>query len=213
MPAGEVGGDLFDLIPIQSSSLVAAVGGVSGKGIPAAILMAGVQASLKNLAVTQPQSLPAVAEELNRIVLELCPENAYATLFCAQLEPARKKVHYFSAGYESALLIRGNGEQIRRLDSTGTVFGLTRNASYRQRTVSAEPGDVLAAFTDGVEEQAVLEALRRKPDAPASELVEEILEGERAVNADRTLVIVRHTGSAEQSLYRKQAADLVLTAA
>lgn len=211
--AGEVGRNLFDFIPVDGSTLVAAVGDVAGKGIPAAIMMAGVQASIKNLAAVPSRTLPEVTDELNRITCEICPDNAYVTLFCAQVEPAQRKLHYVNAGQEPALLIRDGGDEVRRLDTTGTVLGLTPSATFRQRTISIEPGDMLVGFTEGVTERAVVETVRQHPDATASELVEEILLNAGSEMDDQTVVVVRYTGTLEQSLLMETSADLALTAA
>jgi sigma-B regulation protein RsbU (phosphoserine phosphatase) len=230
VPAGAVGGDLFDFVPVHGAALAASVGHVTGKGIPAAILTAGVQASLRKLSTGQGGMLFEVAEELNRIACDVCPDNEYVTLFYAEIDPSRRLLQYFSAGHECALLVRGRPERARRLESTGTVLGLTRSAAYRQKAIALEPGDVLVAVTDGITEAqdprgrafgevGVLQVLQQHPHAKASELVAEILDavegftGEQTTGGDRTVLVARLAGPANFHPWGKHAADLALAAA
>jgi hypothetical protein len=178
-PAGHVGGDFFDFVRLPSSTLVASVGDVSGRGVPAAIMMAGIQATLRGLAAGRPGKLSCVVQELNRIVCEVSPDNFYVTLFYAQIDPLQRQLNYVNAGHEAALLARKRSGRVHRLESSGTVLGLSSRSPYEQRSMALEPGDVLLAFTDGITEAAdiqgrelceagVLRVMRNHSDARAS---------------------------------------------
>ncbi len=215
-PAGDVGGDLFDFVSPGGETLVAAIGDVSGKGIPAAILMAGVQISLRNLA--RKHGAPgSLVNELNRMVYDVSPDNLFVTLFYSEIDATQRQLRYVSAGHESALLIRKNTGTILRLESTGTVLGLSSRSSYRQRTLPLQPGDLLLAFTDGVPEAAdswgrefgvagIVSAARKHADASATEIVASILDaaGDFAGNAnaadDRTAIAVRFTDEVDAAV-------------
>ena len=228
--AGEVGGDFFNFHRLIGNALSVSVGDVSGHGIGAAILMAGIQAFLRGITGRGSSEMPCVVEELNRMVCQVAPDNIYVTLFYAHVDPQRREVRYVSAGHEPPLLSRQRTGSAQRLDSTGTVLGLTSRAVYQQRTIGMDPGDVLAAFTDGVTEamdiegrewgeNGVLNVLRRCKQARGSELVAEILESAgqfadpAAMPDDRTAVVVRLTGPAEHASHEEDAMELAFAAA
>ncbi|MEO8662276.1 MAG: PP2C family protein-serine/threonine phosphatase [Bryobacteraceae bacterium] len=207
-PTDEVGGDLFDFVPAGNSSLLVSIGDVSGKGVPAALIMAGIQATLRVLSSIAGGRISNLMQDLNRMVWRLCPERFYATLFYARVDSARQELNYVNAGHDRAMLLRDNGSRVLNLETTGTVLGLSTKTVYQQRTIPLEPGDVFVAVTDGItearsrggevlDEQVVLEAVRDRPDAPASELAASILSavdsftGGADQEDDRTVVVVR----------------------
>lgn len=229
-PAGEVGGDFFDFRRLPGNKLAVSVGDVSGDRIGAAILMSGIQALLRGFTGRVSGEMPGVVEELNRVVYQVAPGNIYATLFYAHVDLQRREVRYVSAGHEPPLLLRKRTGRVDRLDSTGTVLGLTGRTVYEQRTIGMEPGDLLAAFTDGVteatdaegrewSENGVLSVLRRCRDARGSELVAEVLESARrfadpvAAADDRTAVVVRLTDTAARTLQGEEAMEPAFAAA
>ena len=229
-PAGEVGGDFFDFRRLPGNKLAVSVGDVSGHRIGAAILMSGIQALLRGFTGRGSGEMPGVVEELNRVVYQVAPGNIYATLFYAHVDPQRREVRYVSAGHEPPLLLRKRTGRADRLDSTGTVLGLTGRTVYEQRTIGIDPGDLLVAFTDGVteatdaegrewSENGVLSVLRRCRDARGSELVAEILESAgqfadpTATADDRTAVVVRLTDTAERTLQKEEPMELAFAAA
>ena len=208
-PAGEMGGDFFDFIAADSSSLLLSIGDVSGKGVPAAIIMAGLQASLRALSLSGAQRVSSLVRDLNRMVWQVAPDNFFVTLFCARIDCTRGELHYVNAGQEPPLLIRSDGDTVVRLDSTGAVLGLSTRSAYEQRTVHLGHGDVLVAATDGVTEalynaggtdahkRAVLDAVRDHPDAPSSDLAASIIRAaqnlapEPAPPDDQTVVVAK----------------------
>jgi sigma-B regulation protein RsbU (phosphoserine phosphatase) len=149
-PAQGVGGDYYDFIPVPNGHFGIAIGDVSGKGIPAALLMASLQACLRSQAISAPPDLAGLMGNMNRLIFDASPSNKYATFFYAQYDPRSRLLTYVNGGHNAPMLFR-NGEVIR-LEEGGPVVGLFRAAGYRQASLPLMPGDILVAFTDGVSE-------------------------------------------------------------
>jgi hypothetical protein len=155
-PANTVAGDYYDVFPRPGRSnddnrVVLAVADVAGKSIPAAMLMATFQASLKTLSTAQV-ALPELAANMNRYA---CGNSQgglrFTTAFLAEYDPVRRTVDYINAGHNNPILRRASG-QIERLDVGGLPFGILPDAKYESATVTLAPGDWLVIFTDGVVE-------------------------------------------------------------
>lgn len=145
----EIGGDYYDFIPKDDGRLAIVVADVSGKGVGAALLMAVLQASVR--ALLETASDPAeMVRRLNRVLVENSPDNKFATLFYAELDPVNHQLYYVSGGHNPALLVV-DGET-RELNSTGPIVGLVPGATFRRETVKLEPGATLLIYTDGVTE-------------------------------------------------------------
>jgi sigma-B regulation protein RsbU (phosphoserine phosphatase) len=210
--AGELGGDFFDFAPGSERSLFFTIGDVSGKGIPAAIVMAGLLASLRVLNTGSRGDLLAMVRELNRVTWEVSPDNVYATMFHGCIDLRGHRLRYVNAGHDAVILLRNNLRHAVRLESTGTVLGLSKNAVFEQRSMSLESDDVLVAVTDGIteasdaegqvlDEAIILSAVRDHPDASSSNLagyiiaaVDSFLRG-RQPDDDRTVVVIRFNDS------------------
>lgn len=228
-PASDLGGDFFDFVPLPERGLLLSIGDVSGHGIGAAIIMSGLQALLRSLSAGGNGQLPRVVQGLNRSVCDVSPANVYATLFYAWIDPARRLLKYVSAGHEPALLFRPGG-RTRRLESTGTVLGLTARSAFREAAVALEAGDVLVAFTDGVTEAAdshghefreegVVRVLERYPKAGAAELSGRILDSvanfrtPSSAADDRTVVVVRLVPAVSKQPFLREEAEVACAAA
>jgi phosphoserine phosphatase RsbU/P len=191
-PAEDVGGDFFDVVGLDHGILRCGVGDITGKGIAAAIMMAGVQATLHGLTGVSSATILDIVHALNRRVWEVSPENLFATLFCAEIDAGAGILRYVNAGHPPAFLIRAHSLKVERLDVGGTVIGLSRHTAYRQQTIDVYPGDILVAWTDGVSEAMdldgrqlddtrLLRILRRAARGNARDLVDSIM---RAVADD-----------------------------
>jgi phosphoserine phosphatase RsbU/P len=155
-PANTVAGDYYDVFPRpgrtnEDNRVVLAVADVAGKSIPAAMLMATFQASLKTLSTAQV-ALPELAANMNRYA---CGNSQgglrFTTAFLAEYDPVRRTVDYINAGHNNPILRRASG-QIERLDVGGLPFGILPDTKYESATVTLAPGDWLIIFTDGVVE-------------------------------------------------------------
>lgn len=152
-PARVVSGDYYDFIPLESEGAAVVIGDISGKGISAALLMASLQASLHaQLAMDHEKSLSTatLVTRLNRQLYENTPPEKYATFYCALYDERSNRLMYTNAGHLAPILIRKG--QASRLESNGTVVGIFPEYPFEQATVDLEPGDILAAFTDGITE-------------------------------------------------------------
>ena len=155
-PANTVAGDYYDVFPRpgknrEDDRIVLAVADVAGKSIPAAMLMATFQASLKTLSTAQV-ALPELASNMNRYA---CTNSQgglrFTTAFLAEYDPARRTLNYINAGHNNPILRRANG-QIERLDIGGLPFGILPEVRYESGSVTLAPGDWLIIFTDGLVE-------------------------------------------------------------
>ena len=155
-PANTVAGDYYDVFPRpgrtnEENRVVLAVADVAGKSIPAAMLMATFQASLKTLS-TAHVALVELACNMNRYA---CGNSQgglrFTTAFLAEYDPVHRTVHYINAGHNNPILRRASGG-IERLDVGGLPFGIMPEAKYESATVTLAPGDWLIIFTDGLVE-------------------------------------------------------------
>lgn len=149
--SSEVGGDYFDYFALDDERIVIAIGDVSGKGIPAAMLMASLQAVFKNRAIKGGLAPGALNQELNDYLIENAKPGQFATFFCGVLDLGRSTLTFSNAGQCPALLsTRGF---IDRLGNGGMVLGASRLHRFQEGTVAFHPGDMLFLYTDGVTEQ------------------------------------------------------------
>jgi phosphoserine phosphatase RsbU/P len=155
-PANTVAGDYYDVFPRpgranQENRVVLAVADVAGKSIPAAMLMATFQASLKTLSTAQV-ALPELASNMNRYACSNSQGGLrFTTAFLAEYDPVRRRIDYINAGHNNPILRRASG-QIERLDVGGLPFGIQPEVKYDSATVTLAPGDWLIIFTDGLVE-------------------------------------------------------------
>ncbi len=149
-PANTVGGDCYDILRLPDGRLLLMLGDVSGKGSPAALLMALAIAMLRTLA---PEDLPLVGlvERLNRLVYEQTPGSRFITMFIATIDPGTWTLTYINAGQTPPLLRRRTGE-IDSLTTGGMALGMFDRATYRAAERTLHPGDLLVTYSDGVTE-------------------------------------------------------------
>jgi len=149
--ARDVAGDYYDFLAVGPGRLGIAVADVSGKGLYAGLLMAGLQARIQTLAAVHADAVDLLAAEANRVMHASTETNRYATLFYGLYDDAGGTLNYVNAGHTPALLLRKGGG-LERLGANGTVIGLVPEARYRRDAVRLEKGDVLIISTDGVTE-------------------------------------------------------------
>jgi len=195
--ARHVGGDYYDFLDLGRERLGLVIGDVSGKGTAAALLMANLQAHLRNLSATYwsrpftPFALNQPGrflQTVNRLFYENTAESAYATLFFAEYDDNTQRLRYANCGHPSALLL-GNGSNVKRLEANCNVLGLSKGWDCGIGEHHLSPGDTLVLYTDGVTEsfndageefgeQRLIEALLQhrdlSPQALLASLAEEI---------------------------------------
>jgi sigma-B regulation protein RsbU (phosphoserine phosphatase) len=150
IPAKTVGGDYFDFIRITPSCMCVCLGDVSGKGIPAALLMSNLQATLRGQ-VLQDRTPHSCIKKSNMLLFKSTDMDKFATLFYGVLNTETHEFHYCNAGHNYPFLIRANGETVR-LDIGGLVLGALEDFSFEESTVQFMPGDLLVIFSDGISE-------------------------------------------------------------
>jgi sigma-B regulation protein RsbU (phosphoserine phosphatase) len=150
-----VGGDYYDFIQLSKTQLGIAIGDVSGKGIPASLLMATLRAYLRGAQTIHHQAdLTELMTNLNKLVYESSDANRYATFFYGELNTTSRALTYVNAGHNPPMVFRqtDGSREVLRLDTGGPVIGLMEDCVYRQGCVTLAAGDVLVAYTDGISE-------------------------------------------------------------
>jgi len=150
-PAQGVGGDYYDFLALSGGRLGIALGDVAGKGIPAALLMASLQASLRGQRLSGPADLAQLMTNVNFLIHEASPDNRYATFFYGELDPTTRRLDYVNAGHNAPMLLRADGG-IERMRATGPVVGLVEGGRFEEKSVTLSPGDVLLVYSDGISE-------------------------------------------------------------
>lgn len=150
LPSQQVGGDYFDFLDMGTGQMGIAIADVSGKGIPAALLMANLQASLHAQAV-KPGKVAEVAFRMNNMLVRSTDSHMFATFFYGILDRNKSIFTSTNAGHNPPILFRTNGK-IERLEAGGLLLGFLPDQQYMQQSVTLEPGDVVVLYTDGVTE-------------------------------------------------------------
>lgn len=207
VPAVGVGGDYFDFLPLAGDRLAIVIADVSGKGIPAALLMAGLQGSVRSIAL--PGVPPAeVQARLNTMLHETTSASRYATCCFASWDGAARTLAFSNAGHVPPIHLCSDGAV--RLQVGGMPIGLLPDRTYAEDVRVLAPGDLVAFFTDGVVEApdpegrefgeerlvGILEGHRDAPLDVALDAIErevELWRGGAAPHDDLTLVLVRAT--------------------
>jgi len=159
-----------------------AVGDVSGKGIPAALVMASLQASLRGLVSGGVLHLSDLFGKLNSLLDEATTRDRFATLFFCRIDPVSGVLTYTSAGHNPALLLRSDGST-EWLDVRGIALGLTRHAEHPVGAARLTAGDLIVIYSDGITEardeagedfgeDRLLESVQSRSGATADEILE-----------------------------------------
>ncbi len=147
----QVGGDYYDVIAVDDHRFVFAIGDVSGKGTPASLLMANLQATIRALV---PLGLPLaeLTKRVNDLICENTGSDRFITFFWGMLDTSARTFRYVSAGHNPPYLFRQDGS-IVRLDAGGLILGIMKAlVPYQEGEVNIQPGETLVLFTDGVSE-------------------------------------------------------------
>ena len=154
IPARSVGGDYYDLLELGGDCTGIALADVAGKGVPAALIMSVVQATLRVLSAEPAIPLSDLVAKMNHFLYQSTGSSSYATFFYAQVDQRGRKLRYVNAGHNPPYVLRVDGAsmQIEELSVGGTVIGMFREARYEEGSIDLHPGDVLMIFTDGVPE-------------------------------------------------------------
>jgi phosphoserine phosphatase RsbU/P len=213
-PSLEVSGDVYDFVEITSDQLGILIGDVAGKGIPAGILMATFQASMR-AEIRNNYAISVILGKVNRLMRESIEETAFVTAVYGVFDRTRRRLTYSNAGHNPPLLLRISGA-VEWLQEGGTVLGAFADAEYTESFLDLEPGDLLVFYTDGISEamsptgelfgsERLLETLRAcSRDDSARAVCRRILEavhkhcGHTHMEDDLTAIVLRPTASGAQ---------------
>ncbi len=163
-PALQCGGDYYDVLPIEKTdetsekSYLLCVADVSGKGLPASLLMSNMQATLRALLGRVP-TLVELASRTNELLHATTPSNKFVTAILFEIFPSTGKANYVNAGHGDCMLLRGKSGEAEKLESTGLPLGMMASEmlemlgkGYEEKHLELNSGDLLALYSDGVTE-------------------------------------------------------------
>ncbi len=192
-PAREVGGDYYDYFKLPGGSLGIAIGDVSGKGIPASLLMASLQAALRGQTMGDAPSVDCIMANVNQLLWATSPANKYATFFYAQYEPRSRSLTYANGGHNAPFWFRRSGEMVR-LEAGGAPVGLFEKSQYACEQIRIDADDLLVLYTDGMSEamnaddeewgeDRIVELLQNKINCDPGQILSEVFSGADAFAA------------------------------
>jgi len=148
--AGKIGGDYLAAFPVSSERAALCIADVSGKGLPAALMMSNMQAALKSAA--SADVMPGdLCLQLNRLLHSNIPLNRFITCFYGLMDVRRRVLQFTNAGHNPPQLVRADGSLVS-LQTGGRVLGAFPDSTYQQGEIALHSGDRLVLFTDGVTE-------------------------------------------------------------
>ena len=205
-----VGGDYYDVLPIQGSGPdlphLLCVVDISGKGMFAALLMSNIQATLRAL-LSRGQSLAEVAQQANKLLHATTPANRYATAFLTQYDPVTGECQWVNCGHNDGVVLRKSGE-VKMMPCSGIALGLFPGIIYEAQNFELREGDLLAIYSDGVTEandaaeqefslERFIAVLKANKERAASEIVDTVIReidafvGEAPQFDDITLMVMK----------------------
>lgn len=206
-PLNVVGGDYYNVVRIDDQRTAICIADVAGKGMPAALLMSSLQATLQSLSAQNPEP-EEMCYRLNRVLCSLTPVGKFISLFYGVLDSSNQRLTYCNAGHNPPLLIRADGKATE-LAAEGAVLGQFPDWLYRQNDVQLGIGDRLLLFTDGMveawnaheepfEEQNLIRIARENPDSSSHELLNLLIERtsqhcDGHFQDDASLIVLRAT--------------------
>jgi sigma-B regulation protein RsbU (phosphoserine phosphatase) len=206
IPAQLVGGDYYDFIAVKDKCWAICLGDVSGKGLPASLLMANLQATLRGQSVRDNQVSESIVRS-NRLIHQSTDPEKFATLFYGVLDCTTHAMTFCNAGHENPMVFT-NGSESARLETGGMALGVLDDFPYEEDSITLNAGDTLVVFSDGIPdatnefdhpfgEDRLRDLVREHTNDSASALIDQIIdavnkhEGETPQLDDLTLVVVK----------------------
>jgi sigma-B regulation protein RsbU (phosphoserine phosphatase) len=150
LPAWDIGGDYFDYFPLESGRLGLVIADVSGKGVPAALLMATFRAALRS-EVRRDRPIPAILHEVHETLIESMDTSRFVSTVYGVLDPRAGTFTYVNCGHNAPMLLRTSGDH-ELLTAGMPALGIAAGRPADERCIQLCPGDVLLLYTDGVVE-------------------------------------------------------------
>lgn len=206
--AQSVGGDYYDFIPTSDGTLAICLGDVSGKGLPASLLMANLQATLRGQTLVSQRPAECLNRS-NKLLFRSTSPEKFATLFYGVLDPLHHTMAYSNAGQDWPFHIAADAS-FTRLHTGGIMLGLIDEHQYADAQISFEPGDILIIQTDGITEAmnarreefgeaALQDLLLANRELPPAEIIELVIRevckhaGASIQSDDITIMAVKRT--------------------
>lgn len=207
-PAKEVGGDYYDFISIDENNTVICLGDISGKGMPAALLAANLQATLRGLAQFS-SSTGECLTRANKLLYRCTDMQMHATLFYGILDASKNIFHFSNAGHNPPFLIHSD-KKVIRLIKGGIVLGFMEDFRIEEDSVNLKKGDTIIIYSDGITEamdisseeygeENLLSIIKDSLSLDAEKIIENVFESVRShvqdapQSDDITIVVIKKT--------------------
>lgn len=206
IPALNVGGDYYDFIRLNAHQLAIGLGDVSGKGLPASLVMTNLQATIRGQTFFYAEAEECL-ERANKLLYRSTDASMFVSLFYGILDTQRHKLSYANAGQNEPYLFRARQKPLALLNR-GIVLGIKDNASYSKEEIDLQPGDWLLLYSDGISEamneaeeefgeEKLLEIVERHREDSANALIEKIIAavnlhtGDGSQHDDMTIILLK----------------------
>lgn len=212
LPSRHVAGDYVDIVALDGNRILTAIGDVTGKGLPASLLMSNVQACL-HMVLPMEMTLEEATGHMNRVICSNTGFDKFITYFHGIYHEADGKFEYVNAGHNPPMVLRSNDE-VELLETGGLLLGVMASMPYDRGSIQLESGDIVAMFTDGATEamnemeeeygeERLIEAIRQNRDLDASSLIKAVVRdieafvgGSPTAFDDLTMIVMKRMESA-----------------
>lgn len=210
-PAKVVGGDYFDYIALDQKRIAVCVGDISGKGLPAALLMSNLQATIRGQALVNP-SPSACLQKTNMLLHQCTHASKFATLVYGVLDAESHTFSYTNAGHNPPLLVQKGKEPILlKLEKPGIALSLLENTSYTAEDIKFGPEDSLLIYSDGITEamnpsfeeygeERFIQLIKQNQNLSAQGIMDAVIKDvrrfsdEHPQSDDMTMVVIKRQG-------------------
>jgi serine phosphatase RsbU (regulator of sigma subunit)/pSer/pThr/pTyr-binding forkhead associated (FHA) protein len=184
-PAKDVGGDYYDFVPLNDGTLLICIGDVSGKGVPAGLIMASARSMIRSLAPRIPSTKDLIGA-INELLSDDLDMDMFMSLLVLRYDPERGSFTYTGAGHEHLIIFRHNKNACEYVKAGGVVLGVTNDIDkyLSENVLQIDKGDMIILYTDGVteafnkeREQYQLESLVESSERHAHKSAQECLNG------------------------------------
>lgn len=150
IPAKSVGGDYYDFVPLGEDKIAFCIADITGKGMPAAMLMANLQATFRSQVLVDADCTTCM-NRTNKILFNNTEPSKFATMFYGILDFRSGRLEYVNGGHDHPIMFREQNKT-EQLQSTGLILGILEDSEYQTGAVTFEPGNLLLLYSDGITE-------------------------------------------------------------
>lgn len=150
IPAKSVGGDYYDFLDLSDNRHAFCIADITGKGMPAAMLMASLQATLRSQVLVNEEPATCITRT-NKLLFKNTESTKFATMFYGTLDTDTGILDYTNGGHDYPILFR-SGQEPTHLETTGLILGIVEESEYTKEQIKLESGDLLFLYSDGITE-------------------------------------------------------------